>query len=80
MLWKGLYTVRGICDADMAGDVDTCKSTSGYVFTLAGVAVSWCSRLQKIVALSTTKAEYISDTKASKEAIWLSRLATDLGL
>ena len=53
----------------MAGDVDTRKSTSGYVFTLAGGAVSWCSRLQKVVALSTTEADYISIIEASKEAI-----------
>ena len=53
----------------MAGDVDTRKSTSGYVYTLAGGAISWCSRLQRIVALSTKEAEYISATDASKKAI-----------
>ncbi|MCO5603367.1 hypothetical protein L7F22_057517 [Adiantum nelumboides] len=65
---KGPLEVKGFCDSDMAGDVGTRKSTSGYVFTLAGGVVSWCSRLQKIVALSTTEAEYISATEASKEA------------
>ena len=44
-------------DSDMARDLDTRKSTGGYVFTLAGGAVSWCSRLQKVVALSTTEAD-----------------------
>ncbi|MCO5608072.1 hypothetical protein L7F22_062277 [Adiantum nelumboides] len=53
---------------------------TGYVFTLAGGAISWCSRLQKIVALSTTEAAYISATEASKEAIWLGRLVRDFGL
>ena len=72
--------MQGYCDADMAGDLDTRKSTSGYIFTVAGGAVSWCSKLQKIVALSTTEAEYISATEASKEAIWLSRLGEDLGM
>ena len=72
--------LKGFCDSDMAGDVDTRKSTSGYVFTLAGGAVSWCSRLQRIVALSTTEAEYISATEASKEAIWLARLCSEFGL
>ena len=76
----GTLDLRGYCDADMAGDMDSRKSTSGYVFTLAGGAVSWCSRLQKLVALSTTEAEYISATEAAKEAIWLSRLAKDFGL
>ena len=42
--------------------------------------VLWCSRLQQIVALSTTEAEYISATEASKEAIWLTRLRSELGL
>ena len=56
---KDPLELKGFCDSDMASDVDTWKSTSGYVFTLAGGAVSWCSSLQKIVALSTTEAEYI---------------------
>ena len=64
----------------MAGDVNTWKPTSGYVFTLAGGAVSWCSRLQKVVALFTTEAEYISATEASKEGIWLARLCSEFGL
>jgi len=72
--------LKGFCDSNMAGDVDTHKSTSGYVYTLAGSAVPWCSRLQKIVALSTTEAEYISATQASKEAIWLARLCSEFGL
>ncbi|KAH7298702.1 hypothetical protein KP509_25G054800 [Ceratopteris richardii] len=37
--------LKGFCDSDMAGDVDTHKSTSGYVYTLAGGVISWCSRL-----------------------------------
>ena len=48
----------------MAGDVDTRNSTTGYLYTFAGAAVSWVSRLQKIVALSTTEAEYIAATEA----------------
>ena len=64
----------------MASVVDTRKSTSGYVYTLASGAISWCSRLQRIVALSTTEAEYILTTKASKEAIWLARLCNVFGM
>ncbi|KAH7307767.1 hypothetical protein KP509_22G076900, partial [Ceratopteris richardii] len=74
---KGPLELKGFCDSDMAGDVDTRKSTSGYVFTIAGGVVSWCSRLQKIVALSTTEAECISATQTSKEAIWLARLCSE---
>ena len=77
---KDPFELKGFCDSDMGGNVDTRKSTSGYVFTLAGGAVSWCSRLQKVVALFTTEAEYISATEASKEGIWLARLCSELGL
>ena len=58
-------------DLDMAGDVDTRKSTSGYLVTFAGGAVSWQSRLQKCVALSTTEAELIAAVKACKELLWM---------
>ncbi|KAK9940454.1 hypothetical protein M0R45_017116 [Rubus argutus] len=52
--------LEGFIDADWAGDLDSRKSTSGYLFTFAGGAVSWQSKLQKCVALSTTEAEYIA--------------------
>ena len=55
----------------MAGDVDRRKSTSGYLVTYAGGAVSWQSRLQKCVALNTTEVEFIAVTEASKELLWL---------
>ncbi|KAM2456035.1 hypothetical protein PS1_015961 [Malus domestica] len=49
--------LEGFTDADIGGDLDGRKSTSGYLFTFAGGAVSWQSKLQKCVALSTTEAE-----------------------
>lgn len=55
----------------MAGDMDIRKSTTGYLYTFAGAAVSWMSRLQRIVALSTTEAEYIAATEACKEMLWM---------
>ncbi|MCO5546935.1 hypothetical protein L7F22_000374 [Adiantum nelumboides] len=67
-------------DADFAGHPDCRKSTSGYVFTFTGGAVSWISRLQKCVALSTTEAEYVAATEASKEALWLMRLVEEVGI
>jgi hypothetical protein len=51
---KGELVLEGYTDADMVGDLDHIKSTSGYVFTFVGGAVSWKSKLQKCVALSTT--------------------------
>ena len=57
---------EGYVVADWAGDLDGRKSTSRYLFTFARGAVSWQSRLQKCVALSTTKAEYIAANNAGK--------------
>lgn len=73
------FTVKGYVDSDFAGDLDKRKSTTGYVFTLAGGAVSWVSKLQTVVALSTTEAEYMAATQACKEAIWMQRLLEELG-
>ena len=72
--------VVGYCDSDYAGDLDKCRSTTGYVFTLVKAPVSWKSTLQSTVALSTTEAEYMVITKAVKEAIWLQGLLDDLGV
>jgi hypothetical protein len=69
----------GYTDSDMAGNKDNMKSTSGYLMTFAGGAVSWQSRLQKCVALSTTEAEYMAATEACKELLWLKRFMQELG-
>jgi hypothetical protein len=61
--------LQGYTDADYAGDADSRKSTSGYMMTYAGGAVSWKSRLQKCVSLSTTDAEYIGAVDACKEVL-----------
>eukprot|EP00253_Pinus_taeda_P026498 PITA_26498 len=66
-------------DSDFARDVDKRRSTSGYVFTLAGGAISWMSKLQNIVALSTTEAEYVATSHTCKEAIWLKGLFGEFG-
>ena len=61
--------LEGYIDADMAGDLDGRKSTSRYLFTFAGGAISWQSKLQKCVVLSTIEAEYIAVNEASKEML-----------
>ena len=71
---------EGYCDADYAGDLDSRRSTTGYVFTLGGGAISWSSRLQPTVAASTTEAEYMAAAYAIKEGLWLRTLLTELGL
>jgi hypothetical protein len=69
----------GFSDSDYAGDLDHRKSTSGYLFILGGGPVSWKSRLQRTVTLSSTEAEYAALTEATREANWLQQLLTELG-
>ncbi len=72
--------LAGYADADLASsDLDKRRSTTGYVFTLGGTAVSWTSKLQKTVALSTAEAEYIAVTESSKEMVWLQNFLRELG-
>jgi hypothetical protein len=63
--------LHGYCDADYAMDVDTRRSTTGYVFKLNGGAISWQSKRQSSTALSTAEAEYMALAEATKEATWL---------
>ncbi|GAA0173588.1 transmembrane signal receptor [Lithospermum erythrorhizon] len=67
-------------DSDMAGDIDSMRSTSGYLFTYTAAALSWQSKLQKCVALSTTEVEYIAVTECCKEMLWLKRFFKELGI
>ncbi|GKB59914.1 hypothetical protein Tco_0916100 [Tanacetum coccineum] len=71
--------VKGYVDSDYAGDLDGSKSTTGYVFTLSGEIVSWVSKLQSIVVMSITEAEYVAVAQANKEAVWLKMLLEELG-
>lgn len=69
----------GYSDADWAGDREDRRSTSGYLFLMAGGPVSWKSRKQGTVALSTAEAEYIALSSAAQETVWLRRLVSELG-
>ena len=76
---EGDSVLRGYSDADWAGDLDTRRSTSGYVFMIGDSTVSWSSKRQATVAKSTTEAEYVALSHATQEAVWLRRLLTDIG-
>ena len=66
-------------DANMAYDVVSRKSTSGYLITFARGVVSWQSKLQKCVALSTTEAKFTAATEACKELLWMKKFLNELG-
>jgi hypothetical protein len=69
----------GWTDSDCAQDPDSRRSVGGYVFDITSGLVPWASKQQPTVALSTTEAEYMAASNATKEAIWLRILLKDLG-
>lgn len=70
----------GYVDADWAGDKSDRKSSSGYLFELGNNTISWLSKKQTTVALSSTEAEYIAAALASQELLWLRQLLIDLDI
>lgn len=66
-------------DSDYAGDLDDRKSTSGYIFLLSSGAVSWSSKKQPIVALSTTEAEFVVAAYCTSQLVWMRRILEKLG-
>ena len=79
LVFRGeLAALVGYTDSDWAGDLDTRRSTSGYLFSVGSAVISWSSKLQPTVALSTCEAEYIGQSNAAKEALWLRRLLDEI--
>ena len=70
--------IIGYSDSDFAGCRDSMKSTSGYIYLLAGGAISWKSVKQSIVASSTMTTEFVACYKASNHGIWLRNFVTGL--
>eukprot|EP00253_Pinus_taeda_P013724 PITA_13724 len=68
----------GYTDVDWAGNVEDHKSTSECCFSLGTASISWMSRKQKSVALSTAEAKYITASMASCEVVWLRKLFSEL--
>lgn len=69
----------GYSDSDFAGDVDSRKSTTGYLFLMNGGPVTWASRKQNTIALSTTESEYMAACDAAKEILWIKQFLLDIG-
>ncbi|XP_062703498.1 uncharacterized protein LOC134285956 [Aedes albopictus] len=70
----------GYADADWGSDVNDRRSTSGFCFKIFDNTVTWVTRKQSTVSLSSTEAEYVSLSQAACEAIWLRNLATEFGV
>jgi hypothetical protein len=70
--------LTGFSDSDHVGDLDDRKSTMGLVFFLDSSVVSWSSQKQRIVAMSSCEAEYIAAATAASQAVWLSRLLSEM--
>jgi hypothetical protein len=68
-----------VSDSDWGSDVDKRRSTTGFVFKLAGGPISWASKVQPTVALSSTEAEYMAACSAAQEAIWIRLLLKEMG-
>lgn len=74
----GKDEIVGYTDADWASDSDDRKSFTGYVFTLNGGAISWASKKQQTVALSSTEAEYMAMAMGCQEATWLRQFYSEI--
>ena len=72
------FKLFGYTDSDWAGSVEDKKSTSRCCFSLGSVVISWFSKKESSVPLSTAKAEYIAACSASCEAVWLQKLLSYL--
>eukprot|EP00253_Pinus_taeda_P034657 PITA_34657 len=84
-LWMKLYlgnysdpTLSGYTDSDWASSVDNHKSTARYVFSLGSSVVTWTSKKQQVVVLSSIEAEHRGAVKASYEAVWLQHMLADM--
>ena len=76
----GDLRLDGFTDSDFQSDVDDRKSISGFIFLCNGGAVSWKSSKQDTTADSSTEAEYIAASNAAKEAVWMRKFVTELGV
>lgn len=70
--------LKAFADADWAGNSDDRKSFTGFTLMLAGASVSWESKKQHTVALSSTEAEYMALSSAAKEIVYMRNFIREL--
>jgi len=75
-----VWTMIAFCDSDYAGDKDGRKSVSGFVIYIQGCLISWKSRKQKSVTLSSSEAEYVAISEVCAELIFLKQVLVFLGI
>ena len=74
------WEIKGYSDSDFAGDTDGRKSISGYVIYLQGCPISWRSKGQKSVSLSSTEAEYMAVSEIATEILFIRSMLEFLGV
>ncbi|XP_042059649.1 uncharacterized mitochondrial protein AtMg00810-like [Salvia splendens] len=72
------FLLSGFVDADWTGDINDSRSTTGYCFATGSTTISWCSKKQNTVALSSCEAEYVAASMAVQEYVWLKRLVQEI--
>ncbi|KAJ0491696.1 putative RNA-directed DNA polymerase [Helianthus annuus] len=81
-MWYGKkqeIKLEGFTDSDWGSSFEDWKSVSANMFSIGSGAISWCSKKQPVVALSTCEAEYIAANTAACQAVWLRKLLKELG-
>ncbi|KRX12999.1 Retrovirus-related Pol polyprotein from transposon TNT 1-94 [Trichinella nelsoni] len=73
------HQLIAFCDSDWAGGADSRRSTVGYIMTFCNGPIAWSSKVQKMIALSSVEAEYMSLTEGVKEVKWIRQLLMDFG-
>jgi hypothetical protein len=73
-----MMLIEAFTDADWAGNLDSRRSTTGWVVKLAGNSISWASRKQSTVSLSSAESEYAATVSVAKEVRWLTMFVYEL--
>jgi len=74
------WEIKAFSDSNFGGDKDTRRSVSGYVLYFMGCPISWMSRGQKSVTLSSTEAEYVALSEATTEIMFVRNLLDFIGI